>query len=1169
MKNIFLLILLISACGHAQDADRNYIKSTSYKVPVTLNYNLFTGQFTTSDVLPNDQVVDVTYFDGLGRPIQQISHKQAGNGGDLVTHMEYDRQGRMPRSYLPFPSANSMSYRTDALSQLAVYYNTAAYGNTANPYSESIFEPSPLNRVVKRGAPGNDWAVNSSGSDRSVKSEYGTNGASEVRKYAAATSWNAARGIYDISLADNGYYPVSSLYKNRTKNENWTASSGNNNVTEEFTDASGQIVLKRTYNEGQKMDTYYAYDDYGNLTYVLPPLANEGAINTLTLNGLCYQYKYDSKNRLVEKKLPGKRWEFIVYDKLDRVIATGPHESPFLLNTNTGWLITKYDVYGRVAYTGWYEGHSVADGQRAVLQTAANSASLLNELWVTSNSINNVTLSYSNMVFPTSALHILTVNYYDSYGFTGAGQLPTSIENQPLLQNVKGLQTASWTRVITTQQESKGDLIVSYFDSRGRAISSRKANYMGGFSNTDSSLDYTGKLNYTRLRHKLNSGAAIVEILDTFQYTDEERLAMHTQKLDQNPVQLIAKNSYDLLGNLANKKVGGTDISGSSGLQHVDFSYNVRGWLTGINNEQDPSDNGIALGAGDLFGYKVNYNLLEGEVIGNVSPLYNGNISETSWISATDDVLRKYSFSYDDVNRLRMATYQKPGSAVSVTNSFNEAIQYDANGNIRTLRRNGDIDDNIPHEIDALEYSYDPINPNRLKKVFDSSNSTSGFLDDSNGLSDAEDDYEYDEYGNLLRDTNKGIKISRYNHLNLPLEILRDGDESVRVQFTYDAAGNRVEKNVYAAGIIPGSSAAVKQARYQGRFVYDNFVRISHPEGYVFYEPDFLYYIYTYKDHLGNARVSYADLDQDGTVTEGEILQEDNYYPFGLSHRGYNNNAMMVDRYKYNGKEFQDELGLNLYDYGARNYDPAIGRWMNIDPLAEQMRRHSPYNYAFNNPVYFIDPDGMAPDDWVNWKTKDGQQHITYDPQIKTVEQAQAKYSNVKEVYETAIGTTGNTGEVFEFKKGGEFSVNGGEVRNVKNGIHFTEGGTLINYNATGLGQLATVFSASSDGLSLGGAAATATGVGAPAGGMLMAIGGILGVIGDTMDLVDDYNTTGAVSGEKVATKAALTVLPDAVGTIGKGVLRPTEEAAISTMTMGLNKTLDEGRNKKTGWYAE
>ncbi len=115
---------------------------------------------------------------------------------------------------------------------------------------------------------------------------------------------------------------------------------------------------------------------------------------------------------------------------------------------------------------------------------------------------------------------------------------------------------------------------------------------------------------------------------------------------------------------------------------------------------------------------------------------------------------------------------------------------------------------------------------------------------------------------------------------------------------------------------------------------------------------------------MGNVRISYQDGNDNGSVDATEIVEENNYYPFGLKHKGYNANVSSLgnstaQKWKYNGMEQDESLGLETYDFGARNYDPALGRWMNIDPLAELMRRHSPYNYAYSNPVVFIDPDGM------------------------------------------------------------------------------------------------------------------------------------------------------------------------------------------------------------------
>jgi RHS repeat-associated protein len=242
-------------------------------------------------------------------------------------------------------------------------------------------------------------------------------------------------------------------------------------------------------------------------------------------------------------------------------------------------------------------------------------------------------------------------------------------------------------------------------------------------------------------------------------------------------------------------------------------------------------------------------------------------------------------------------------------------------------------------------------------------------------------------------DRNKNIESITYNHLNLPTEI--DFGDSGIIYYIYNALGVKVAKKVSAPEVQD-------ETDYLSGFQYKNGELQFFPtaEGYVNVSDGGKFnYVYNYTDHLGNIRVSYTLNPADGQL---KILEENHYYPFGLKHSNYNVDKVdfvkdetgffvilkSVERnknqYKYNGKEFQDELNLNLYDYGARNYDPAIGRWMNIDNMAEKYHSSSPYTYANNNPIIFVDIDG---NEWFyyssngvddpTWNWHDGKKHNT------------------------------------------------------------------------------------------------------------------------------------------------------------------------------------------------
>ncbi len=207
------------------------------------------------------------------------------------------------------------------------------------------------------------------------------------------------------------------------------------------------------------------------------------------------------------------------------------------------------------------------------------------------------------------------------------------------------------------------------------------------------------------------------------------------------------------------------------------------------------------------------------------------------------------------------------------------------------------------------------------------------------------------------------------NHLNLPKLFTWTGGSfnGNSIEILYDAAGSKLRKTVKT-----GSTTNYTQD-YIGGIEYRDGVReaIYTAEGRIKYPtPSTTRYEYTIKDYLGNARISFSDLNGNGVVnltnvqSTNEVLQENHYYPFGLNTEGpWMNDAVLDNKYQYNGKEWNDDFGLNLNDYGARWYDGGVGRWWSVDPMADddKLVGWSPYNYVLGNPLNKIDPDGQFP----------------------------------------------------------------------------------------------------------------------------------------------------------------------------------------------------------------
>jgi len=994
MKKILIPIGTILVQGFVQAQltnTENYVQSRTYLEPVTVSSSTA------------KQIELVQYYDGLGRPKQIVNVKASPLGKDVVTPILYDGFGRQVLDYLPVPQQGTNSgamYPQQTSGYFPVGDPTGVYTGE-KPFSEKILESSPLDRLLQQKQVGTAWDT------KPVQFSYDANTTGDaVKKYTTITNW--VDGATSSVLSQSTNYGIAQLYKNTLTDED-------GNVTIEFKNGEGQLILvRKVISDTEKADTYYVYNEYNQLAFVISPKSAMETDPNTVLGDLCYQYKYDGRGRLVEKKTPGKGWEYMVYDKQDRLVLT---QDTILKTTTTntftkkGWLFTKYDQFGRIVYTGFFSNTA----SRSAMQTAINNMNANagnNETRSTIPfTLNGIDVYYTKNAFPTGSMTILSVNYYDTYP-SGTPVIPTQIMGQEVLSqdsqnspvSTKSLPVASFVKNVEDDNWTKNFI---WYDKKGRTIGTHSINHLGGYTKTETELDFAGVIKRNNTYHLRKQGEIGIILQERFVYDNQNRLWQHWHKVDDNIEVLLTENTYNELSQLSNKKVG-------NDLQSIDYSYNIRGWLSGINRDQMTVPD---LG-GKLFSYKIRYNEKEGITSPSslqfpgkeVKPKYNGNIAEVDWRSMENIgnnpsiTPKRYGYVYDRLNRLTAGFYQTPNNPSVGENT--ESLEYDLNGNITKLFRTSVLEygNTTPTKIDDLEYIYSAQNKsNKLITINDSSFNSTGY--EGGGL-----EIKYDVNGNMTEMPDKGINKIDYNYLNLPNKVnySKSGNESVIINTKYGAGGEKLQKeNTTTTFGINGYTTSRRITDYLDGFQYLVTLTTTPPpsgggsesmmmantetgralerqaysfddpfltpipitlqtqdlqffptaEGYYDYAKN--QYIYQYKDHLGNVRISFGR-NSSGNL---EITDNNDYYPFGMNHLKSGNSffgAGSYKNYKYNGKELQE---TGIYDYGARMYMADIGRWGVVDPLAETSRRWSPYNYAYNNPIRFVDPDGMQNED--------------------------------------------------------------------------------------------------------------------------------------------------------------------------------------------------------------
>ena len=874
--------------------NKNYIISPIYKDA---------SGFTWQDKLD--------YYDEMGRPEESVLTNASPNARDIATFSRYDSYGRLQEAWLPAEIADE-------------HYNPGEYipfkdfkkhtDKDPSSYLYTIYEQSQLDRPTEEYGAGDEWQCQY----KAVQTEYQlTNIEGDTLQNCIHYQIMGGTENCDtlVTVKALGNYPTGSLTATRTIDED-------ENPTLTFKNRFDQVVLNRqVLNNGSKLyDTYYLYDEWGNLHAVLPPLAademkNEGEswnnVSDAVIREYAYLYKYDKRFRQTAKRLPGQDWIRYVYDKSDTPVFTQDGEQ----RKHEEWSFSITDGLERTCLTGICKNDF--DFSVTSLDTIVNAVRNDMEKTYKGYSVNGITLLNPE---------VLTVNYYDDYTFMGKYGMPAPTAYDYKYDNLYGYgkryegEAQSLLTGTLTAQLNGTDTVsylpaIMYYDYRGRLIQSKAATHLEeGIDKEYTAYDFTGKPVKHRIVHNSKGKQTQTEEY-TYTYDCMDRLLNTRYDLTGRNSITLADNEYDPVGRLK------MDKRNSCPNLRTDYAYNVRSWLKNITNP--------------LFSQKLYYNEYRNDDT-NI-PLYNGSISAMDWETVTDSNKRGYNFEYDGLSQLVNADYRE---ADARSGKFDTSYEYDKQGNMLHLTRHGQTGKDSFGLTDSLTFK---LNGNQVVSANDDTTLSANEVD--LGFTDSigqDEEYRYNANGNLIQDLSKKVIDIQYNSLNLPYLITFDNGNTIA--YTYNANGKKL-RTVHKAG------TQTTTTDYCGNAIYENGVAklLLTEAGYISMK-DKKHHFFL-KDHQGNIWVV-AD-------EEGNVEETNHYYPFGETFT----TTSSLQPYKYNGKELDTEYGLNWYDYGARMYDVLSGRWNAGDPSSEKYYNWSPYVYCKNNPVLRIDLDGK--DDYV------------------------------------------------------------------------------------------------------------------------------------------------------------------------------------------------------------